>query len=66
MANWIKAGIEAGTIKSQVNVDEVAGQFCAAIIGIVYQWLAMPDDNDKIYQLHEGLKKQMQLALTVG
>ena len=63
VANWITAGIEAGKIKPEVDVDEVAGQFCAAIIGIVYQWLAMPHDNEKIYQLHEGLKKQMQLAL---
>ena len=63
VANWIKAGIDAGRINPGVDVDEVAGQFCAAIIGIVYQWLAMPNDNEKIYQLHEALKKQMRLVL---
>lgn len=63
VADWITGGIEAGKIPTDVDVDEVAGQFCAAIIGIVYQWLAMPNDTQKIYQLHEGLKQQMQLAL---
>ena len=65
VANWIRAGIQSGGINANVNVDAVAGQFCATIIGIVYQWLAMPDNNEEIYQLHEGLKTQMQLALSV-
>ena len=63
VANWIRDGINAGTINASVDVESVADQFCAAIIGIVYQWLATPDENIKIYELHEGLKTQMQLAL---
>lgn len=63
VANWIRAGIEAGKISENVPVEAIAEQFCATIIGIVYQWLATPDDTTTIYNLHEGLKTQMQLAL---
>ncbi|MGR8949918.1 MAG: TetR/AcrR family transcriptional regulator [Gammaproteobacteria bacterium] len=63
VANWIRDGIRSGAIAREVDVAGIADQFCAAIIGIVYQWLATPDENVKIYELHEGLKKQMQLAL---
>ena len=66
VANWIRDGINASTINASVDVESVADQFCAAIIGIVYQWLATPDENIKIYELHEGLKTQMQLALPAG
>ena len=63
VANWIRAGIQAGTIKSDVPVEVVAEQFCTSIIGIVYQWLATPEEIEKIHKLHEGLKTQMLMAL---
>ncbi|MEM7467640.1 MAG: TetR/AcrR family transcriptional regulator [Pseudomonadota bacterium] len=63
VATWIRLGIEAGDISADVNVDGIAEQFCATIIGIVYQWLATPNANQQIFSLHEGLKQQMQLAL---
>lgn len=63
VANWIRAGIQAGNIKSDVPVEVVAEQFCASIIGIVYQWLATPEEIKKIHELHEGLKTQMLMAL---
>lgn len=66
VAAWIHEGINAGLIDADVAVDTVAEQFCAAIIGIVYQWLATPDEIEKIQQLHEGLKTQMQMALPVA
>ena len=60
---WIESGITSGEISRCVDVRRVAEQFCAAIIGIVYQWLVTPDDAERIHQLHEGLKEQMKLAL---
>ena len=63
VALWIRAGIEAGEIRQDVPVESIAEQFCATIIGIVYQWLATPNDVSSISKLHEGLKNQMQLAL---
>lgn len=61
---WIRGGIAAGTISDDIDVTLIADQFCAAIIGIVYQWLASPTDAEPIRQLHEGLKQQMVLALS--
>ena len=63
---WIQAGIEAGKIDESADVRGTAEQFCAAIIGIVYQWLATPDTPDTILNLHDGLKRQMVRALTTA
>ncbi len=60
---WIRRGITAGKVREDIDVREIADQFCAAIIGIVYQWLVAPDAHDSIKQLHEGLKRQMIGAL---
>lgn len=60
---WIRQGIEAGALRAEVDVTAVARQFCAAIIGIVYQWLVTPDAHGLIADLHTGLKQQMTRAL---
>ncbi len=60
---WIDNGIRAGAIAPEVDSVGAAEQFCAAIIGIVYQWLVRPDDERHIHQLHESLKAQTALAL---
>ena len=60
---WIRQGIEQGTVRADVDVTEVARQFCAAIIGIVYQWLVAPEALQLIQDLHTGLKQQMTRAL---
>lgn len=56
---WIRRGISAGKVREDIDVRGIADQFCAAIIGIVYQWLVAPDAHDSIEKLHEGLKRQM-------
>jgi AcrR family transcriptional regulator len=63
---WILDGIAAGEVRRDVNVRGVAEQFCAAIIGIVYQWLVTPLAHDRIDDLHAGLKQQMTQALSVS
>jgi AcrR family transcriptional regulator len=60
---WIRSGIDGGTIRADVDVRAVAEQFCAAIIGIVYQWLVSPPDSGRVQQLHAGLKEHMTQAL---
>jgi AcrR family transcriptional regulator len=60
---WIRGGIEAGTVRPDVDVRAVAEQFCAAIIGIVYTWLVSPLARAEVRHLHDGLKHQMQIAL---
>ena len=60
---WIEDGIRAHTIRADVDVRTIAEQFCATIIGIVYQWLVAPEAAVQIRALHEGLKEQMARAL---
>jgi AcrR family transcriptional regulator len=60
---WIRGGIEAGTVRPDVDVQAVAEQFCAAIIGIVYTWLVSPMAHAEVRQLHSGLKQQMTAML---
>ncbi|HEX4107445.1 MAG TPA: TetR/AcrR family transcriptional regulator [Solirubrobacteraceae bacterium] len=61
---WILSGVETGTIRPDVDIRELAEQFCAAVIGIVYQWLVTPLAHDHVRALHEGLKQAMYLALS--
>lgn len=63
VAAWIREGVETGTIRDDVDVAAIADQFCAAIIGIVYQWLVSPLDHDRVRELHAGLKEQMAQLL---
>ena len=60
---WIQAGLGSGSIRTGVDVRAVAEQFCAAIIGIVYQWLVAPLDRARVEELHAGLKHQMTQVL---
>jgi AcrR family transcriptional regulator len=60
---WIRAGVEAGTVRPDVDVQSVAEQFCAAIIGIVYTWLVSPVAPVEVRHLHAGLKQQMTAVL---
>jgi AcrR family transcriptional regulator len=61
---WIRSGVEAGTIRADADVRAVAEQFCAAIIGIVYQWLVSPVPDVQVRQLHAGLIDQMTQVLS--
>ena len=63
---WIAYGIACGDIDASVNADKIAGQFCASIIGIVYQWLSTPEDLEKVRELYDDLKQTMTILLTVG
>jgi hypothetical protein len=60
---WITSGIEADTVRADVDVRSVAEQFCAAIIGIVYTWLVAPLTSSEVHRLHDGLKQQMTEVL---
>lgn len=66
VAHWIEKGIAAGEISPTVDIAGTAEQFCAAIIGIVYQWLVTPEALDHVRFLHESLKHQTALALSAA
>lgn len=63
VVNWI---VTDDSIRRAVkdDADAIAAQFCASVIGIVYYWLANPDDIEETRKLHENLKKSMTLFLT--
>ncbi len=63
---WIVSGIANGGVRADADVRRTAEQFCAAIIGIVYQWLVTPEANERIRGLHEGLKQHMTRVLAVS
>ena len=63
VAAWINAGKSAGTVHAQAEAENIAAQFCASIIGIVYQWLVTPDDLTQIESMYAHLKTTMQLWL---
>jgi AcrR family transcriptional regulator len=60
---WVRLGIDRGVVRPHVDVVAVSEQFCASIIGIVYQWLVTPLAHDRITALHDGLKNQTTRAL---
>lgn len=65
VVSWIQAD-PAIAEAAKRKADTVAGQFCASVIGIVYYWLANPDDLEETRRLHENLKKSMSLLLDAG
>lgn len=60
---WIAAGIREGSLRRDVDAGAAAAQYCASIIGIVYQWLVEPGSLEEIEQLYRGLKRTMALLL---
>ncbi len=63
VAAWIRDGLDAGEVAPVLPVDDIAGQFSASIVGIVYHWLQHPDDIDGVAALHRDLKHSMALLL---
>lgn len=61
--NWIKSGVEQGTINPNVDAKSVAGQFSASVIGIIYQWLIAPKAEENLLKLYENLKHTMYVLL---
>ncbi len=63
VAEWLDAAADRGEIAPLLPTFEIAGQFSAALIGIVYHWLQHPHDLDEVARLHENLKRTMRLTL---
>lgn len=66
VTEWIIPAINSGEINPSIDADNVAAQFCSTLVGIVYQWLLNPDSMDEIKQLHENLKRTMEILLIPG
>ena len=61
--SWIQKGVANKELCATIDYRGAAQNFCAAIIGIVYQWLADPENVERIRELHTILKVQTTLAL---
>ena len=46
------------------NADSIAGQFGASVVGIVYYWLANPDELERVKQLHDDLSITMNRLIS--
>ena len=63
VAAWIEDGKRAGSVRRDADAEAIAAQFCASIIGIVYQWLVTPDELKQVEEMYVNLKHTMQLWL---
>jgi len=59
VANWIRVGLDNGSINVDESPEEIAAEFCSALIGIVYQWLLDPHSMTKTAPLYDSLKASM-------
>ncbi len=54
------AWVEASRTPPRVPATFIADHFNAAVSGIAYQWLLMPDDAGRISEMHDNLLQVMQ------
>lgn len=53
-------------VQIKQRADAIAAQFCASVIGIIYYWLANPDQLVLAETLHNGLKQTMHRLLSLS
>lgn len=53
VARWIRAAASAGELRKGISPERVAVQYCAAVFGIIYQWLVSPDAVNCIQALDD-------------
>lgn len=63
VAQWV---VEADSDASRASAHAIAAQFSAAIIGIVYHWLADPDNPTAVREQHEQLIQTMVQLMQPG
>ena len=59
---WIRE--ENSSHLSDSDIEQIAQQFCVALVGIVHQWLLSPQDLKLIEDLYTGLKTTMAMRLS--
>jgi len=62
VADWIRRGIEAGSVRRDVDPESVAAQYIAYISGMTYLWLIHPTSVD-FHKANEDMKKHLKLTL---
>lgn len=62
VVEWIERDISLSA-KVKQQSEQIAAQFCASVVGIIYYWLANPDQLELVEYLHSGLKNTMATLL---
>ena len=62
VADWVRAGIRGGSIRSDANPESVAAQYIAYISGMTYLWLINPESID-FRKANEDMKLHIHRSL---
>ena len=62
VVDWVRAGVDAGTIREDADPGSVAAQYIAYISGMTYLWLINPESID-FQKANEEMKKHLYLSL---
>lgn len=62
VAEWIRRGIEDGSVRNDVSPESAAAQYIAYISGMTYLWLIHPTSID-FHKANEDMKKHLKLSL---
>lgn len=62
VAAWIRAGMEKGEIRRDVDPKSIAAQYIAYISGMTYLWLINPKSID-FRKANDDMKEQLKLSL---
>ena len=64
VAQWVRAGIDEGTVHADIDPDSVAAQYIAYITGMAYLRLISPDTID-IEKANSDMKRHLRQSLLV-
>ena len=62
VAEWVRAGIAAGSIRPDVDADSVAAQYIAYISGMTYLWVIDPESIN-FRKANDDMKTHLQISL---
>ncbi len=65
VAEWVRAGIDDGSIRGDVDADSVAAQYIAYISGMTYLWVISPETVD-FAQASDSMKNHLRRSLAAG
>lgn len=63
VAEWVRAGIDDGSIRADINAQSVAAQYIAYISGMTYLWVINPDSVD-FRKANDDMKKHLIRSLS--
>ena len=62
VAEWVREGIAAGSIRPEVDADSVAAQYIAYISGMTYLWVIDPGSIN-FRKANDDMKTRLQISL---